>query len=71
MTNDTIPDDLLISVSDAAALVGVSTRTVQRYMARGLLPAVYVGLCAVRIRAGDLRAIVRPRPAKPRSPMAT
>jgi excisionase family DNA binding protein len=54
MTTLTAP---LISVAEAAVRIGVSTRTVHRWIADGTLPARRFPTGTVRIAAGDLDAL--------------
>jgi excisionase family DNA binding protein len=66
-----LPPDKLISTADAAVLLGKSRRSVQRLITSRALPAFVVGLRSVRVRAGDLQALVKPWPREaPSSPLA-
>jgi excisionase family DNA binding protein len=53
-----MPRRLLVSKSDAAALLGVSVRTIERLIAAARLPLVHVE-GAARIRVTDLEAYVQ------------
>lgn len=56
MTNS--PTDL--SIAEAAARIGVSPRTLRRWIASGHLPARRIGPRFVRIRVADLDAAGTP-----------
>lgn len=53
----------LLSLTEAAAICGVSQKTIRRRISDGTLPAVRVGPKLVKIRTTDLDALVRPIPA--------
>lgn len=48
------------SIPQAAAPKGVSTKTVRRWVASGVLPAYRLGPRLIRIRAADLDALGAP-----------
>lgn len=50
----------LITVPEAAATLGVSSKTVRRWIAAGRLPAYRVGPVALRVDPSDLATIMRP-----------
>jgi excisionase family DNA binding protein len=52
-----------VSLADAAERVGVTTRTLRRWIAAGTLPASRVGPRLVRVNLDDLEALLRPIPA--------
>ena len=52
----------LVSVQAAAEQLGVSTRTIRRYIASGRLLAYRVGPTLIRIDPGDLDRLARPIP---------
>ncbi len=54
-----------LSVEDAAALEGVSTRTIRRRIADGTLPAVRIGPRLIRIDQVDLDRLAHRIPAGP------
>jgi excisionase family DNA binding protein len=54
--------DHLISIGQAAAYAGVSTKTLRRRIADGTIPAVRLGPRAIRVRPGDIEAALRPIP---------
>lgn len=58
----TLPRDL--SIQEAAQRRGVTTKTVRRWIALGLVPAYRVGPKLIRIREDDLEAIGRRIPAR-------
>lgn len=49
-----------ISIQDAAEVLGVSTRTVRRYIADGSLPAERVHGRLLRVRVTDVEALCQP-----------
>ena len=51
-----------LTIKDAAASQRVSERTIRRWIASGLLPAVRVGPTLIRIDSDDLIRIARPIP---------
>ena len=51
-----------LSLQEAADELGVSTRTVRRYIASGQLPAVRVGARLLRVRRDHVEALARPVP---------
>jgi excisionase family DNA binding protein len=53
-----IPKRLLVTKSDAAAMLGVSLRTIERLISAGRLPLVHVE-GAARVRVTDLEAYVQ------------
>ena len=56
-----------LTISEAAQVMRVSQRTIRRWIAMGLLPAVRVGPWLIRIDADDLARLGRPIPsARPR-----
>lgn len=52
----------LVSLQDAADALGVSTRTVRRFIGYGYLEGFRVGPRAVRVRAGDVNRLARRLP---------
>ena len=56
-----------LSAKEVASLVGVSLRTVRRWIAEGTLPAARVG-GVVRIRRRDLERVLTPPSPRPRRP---
>ena len=58
-----MPAPRRISVHDAADYLGVSTRTLRRYIVTGKLPAYRVGPTLIRIDRADLDKLARPIPA--------
>lgn len=50
------------SIQQAARREGVSTRTIRRWIAQGLLPAARLGPRLVRINSVDLDRLTRPIP---------
>jgi excisionase family DNA binding protein len=55
----------LITLDDAAALLGVHPRTVRRYIKRGLIPGYQIGPRLVKLDAADLDKLIRPIPIHP------
>jgi excisionase family DNA binding protein len=53
----------LIDVNDAAALVGVSHWTIRRRISDGSLPGFRFGPRTLRVRRGDVVALLRPVPS--------
>jgi excisionase family DNA binding protein len=51
-----------ISLHDAALRVGVSDRTIRRWIAQGLLPAERLGPKLIRVNTVDLDRLQRPIP---------
>ena len=49
-----IPSKRLLSYGDAAKIVGISTRTVQRYVAKGLIRTVPIGPRLKRIPQSEV-----------------
>jgi excisionase family DNA binding protein len=52
----------LITLADAAASLGVSVRTVRRFIGYGYLEGYRVGPRVIRVRAGDVAALVQRLP---------
>jgi len=52
----------LVTLAVAAEALGVSVRTVRRFIGYGYLEGYRVGPRAVRVRAGDVNALVRRLP---------
>lgn len=52
----------LVSITEAADYLGVSTKTVRRYLAAGRFEALRAGPKLIRIRQDDLDAMLRPIP---------
>ena len=50
----------LVSVKDAAELLGTCENTIRNWIAQGKLPALRVGGHLIRIRTVDLAAIISP-----------
>jgi excisionase family DNA binding protein len=50
----------MVTVREAAALLGVSRPTVEKYIKRGNFPSVMIGRCR-RIRRRDLESFIRER----------
>lgn len=50
----------IISVSDAAAMTGVCSKTIRRWIADGRLPAYRVGPKLIRVDIDDLAALLTP-----------
>jgi excisionase family DNA binding protein len=59
MTHDTGTDDQLIRVSEAGAMLALSEKTIRRYISAGTLTRVRVGPRAVRVRRGEVEALIR------------
>lgn len=51
-----------ISIQEAADILGVSTKTVRRYIAAGDLAAFRVGSRLLRVQRADVEALARPVP---------
>ena len=49
-----------VSLEDAATHLGVSSKTIRRYIAAGRLPAQRVGPRLIRVRVSDLDAMGSP-----------
>ncbi|MBI4505056.1 MAG: helix-turn-helix domain-containing protein [Chloroflexi bacterium] len=66
----TAPLDMeLLTVAEAAELLKVSAVTLRRWLRQGRLPAYRLGPRQVRVRRGDLAALlVRQQPAEVRQP---
>ena len=52
----------LVSLTDAAHALGVSTRTVRRFIEYGYVEAYRVGPRVIRLTAGDVNALIRHLP---------
>jgi excisionase family DNA binding protein len=52
----------LVTLAEAADALGVSVRTVRRFIGYGYLEGFRVGPRAVRVRAGDVNRLVRRLP---------
>lgn len=50
----------MISITQAAALLGVSTRTIRRWIAAGELPATRIGPKLLRIHTEDIDRLGTP-----------
>jgi excisionase family DNA binding protein len=50
----------LLTVTDVALILKVSTRTVTRMIKAGMIPVIRIG-GVIRIRADDLAALLRPQ----------
>lgn len=61
MCNGQVQPDLL-SIKQASQIVGLSEKTVRRFIESGELPAHRVGPKAVRIYRSDLDAFIQPLP---------
>ncbi len=65
MPMSTSPGSALLSVPEAARLLGISRTTVSRWIGAGKLPAYRVGPKNIRIKKEDLEKVVQPaRPAQ-------
>jgi len=53
----------LLKINEAAELLGMSRRTVERYIADGHLPALRTPTGQVRLRQGDVEALLTERAA--------
>ena len=51
-----------ISLQEAAEILGVSTKTVRRYIADGSLPAERIQSRLLRVRRADVEALIQPVP---------
>jgi excisionase family DNA binding protein len=52
-----------ITVNAAATRASLSSRTIRRYIALGILPAYRVGTTCIRVDQADVDALIRPLPA--------
>jgi excisionase family DNA binding protein len=50
----------LLSVGEAAEVIGASKNTIRNWIAQGKLPAVRIGERIIRIRPADLAALITP-----------
>lgn len=50
------PAKQMVSPKGAAELLGVSTRTIRRYIEQGKFPASYITQRTIRIRVADIEA---------------
>lgn len=50
---------MLLTLSKAAELLGVSRSTIYRFIIRGTLPSVEIGLGRARVRRTDIEALAR------------
>ncbi|MEZ0342147.1 excisionase family DNA-binding protein [Mycobacterium sp. pV006] len=51
---------MMLTLTQAAARTGVSTKTLRRRIAEGLLPAYRVAGRSIRVRDTDLDTLMRP-----------
>ncbi|HET7385585.1 MAG TPA: helix-turn-helix domain-containing protein [Nocardioidaceae bacterium] len=58
MTNTATPSRRVISLTEAAEILGVSTKTVRRYIAAGELDAVRLGRRTIRIKTESLDRLI-------------
>ena len=54
--------DHLVTLSDAAAALGVSVRTVRRFIEYGYVEAYRVGPRVIRLTVGDVNALIHRMP---------
>lgn len=52
-----------VTVNDAAEALGVSTRTIREFIARGTLTGYRLGTRMIRIDADELNALLKPIPS--------
>lgn len=68
-------DDVMLTASEAAVLIGGSPDLVRKLVRTGQLPALRLGQRYVRVRAGDLRAFIASHmsgpPVQPEQPAET
>jgi excisionase family DNA binding protein len=57
-----------ITTQQAAEILGVSERTIQRYAEQGVLRAERIGLRTWLVREADLRRLKRPKVGRPKKP---
>ena len=50
----------MVSLAEAATLAGVSTRTLRRRIAEGILPAYRTGPRLIRLDSADLLELIKP-----------
>ncbi len=55
----TISDAQLLSIAQAAEILGLSTKTIRRRIAAGDLPAYRNGRRLIRVKASDLNRLFR------------
>ena len=55
----TISDAQLLSIAQAAEILGLSTKTIRRRIATGDLPAYRNGRRLIRVKASDLNRLFR------------
>ena len=63
MSTNAISTSKLLSLAQAAELLGLSTRTIRRRIANGQLPAYRSGRKVIRIKSTDLDRIFRRIPS--------
>ncbi|MGP5251486.1 helix-turn-helix domain-containing protein [Brachybacterium alimentarium] len=51
-----------LSIAEAAEQLGLTEKTIRRYIAAGKLPAYRVGSRTVRIKSSDLERLLKPIP---------
>jgi excisionase family DNA binding protein len=49
-----------VGIAEGAEMLGVTTKTIRRYIASGALPAYRVGPRLIRIDVADIQALMRP-----------
>ena len=49
-----------VSLSEAAEMLGVTTKTIRRYIAARKLPAYRVGPRLIRVDVADIEALLKP-----------
>ena len=62
MTAAAVTPQRLVSLSEAAEILSVSTKTVRRYIAAGDLDAVRLGRRTIRIKAESLDRLIDDHP---------
>ena len=67
----TVQGERLVSVSEAARRLGVSTSTVWRWIDAQRLPAVRIGIRKIRIRDTDVQAMIAPARPSNEAPTQT
>jgi excisionase family DNA binding protein len=55
-----MPGKRLMGISEGAEVLGVSCKTIRRYIAAGKLPAYRVGPRLIKIDAADLDSLFQP-----------
>ena len=57
-----MPHSQFVSLDEAAEYLGVTPRSIRRYIAEGRLPGYRLGKKQIRVRTSDVEALLTPIP---------